>query len=126
MFVDGVESGPQFDGVIHRTFSPTGSTSPTSTPGSKWIGVLDGKEGPPFDILSGLAFSSDSRRFDAGADVHKSVGSQKAQSHAVVDGEAGPQFEGNQVGSFTKSMLTGTYVAIVEGYFNQLFSTRTA
>ena len=124
VFVDGVERGPQFDGVINRTFSPDGQrVAYVGRRGSKWIGVLDGKEGPPFDILGGLAFSSDSRRFSyAGADVHKSLGSQKAQGRAVVDGEPGPQFEGNQVGSLTRSMLTGTNVAIVEGYFNQLFS----
>jgi hypothetical protein len=121
---DGEERGPQFDGVSNRIFSPDGRrVAYVGRRGGTWIGVLDGKEGPPFDILGGLAFSYDSRRFAyAGADVHRSLGSQKAQGRAIVDGESGPQFEGNQVGSLTKSMVTGTNVAIVEGYFSQLFS----
>ena len=122
--VDGEERGPQFDDVGYRVFSPDGRrVAYAGRRGGKWMGVLDGKEGPLFDILGGLAFSSDSRRFAyAGADVHRSLGSQKAQGRAIVDGEPGPLFDGNQVGSFKKSMVTGTTVTILEGVFGQLLS----
>ena len=53
--------------------------------------VLDGKEGQPFDIIGGMAFSSDGRRFVfAAANVRKSFSSEKSQGRAVVDGEPGP------------------------------------
>jgi hypothetical protein len=122
--VDGEERGPQFDEISHRMFSPDGRrVAYAGRRGGKWMVVLDGKEGPLFDILGGLAFSSDSRRFAyAGADVHRSLGSQRAQGRAMVDGESSPLFSGNQMGSFKRSMLTGTNVAIVEGLFGQLSS----
>ena len=124
VIVDGEERGPQFDDISARIFSPDGKrVAYAGHRAGKWMGVLDGKEGPPFDILGGLAFSSDSRRFAyAGADVHRSLGSQRAQGRTILDGEPGPQFEGNQVGSFKKSMVTGTSTVIIEGFFSQLLS----
>ena len=120
--VDGEARGPQFDEISYLMFSPDGrQVAYAGRRGGKWMGVLDGKEGPLFDILGGLAFSSDNRRFAyAGADVHRSLGSQTAQGRAIVDGESSPLFNGKQMGSLKRSMLTGTNVAIVEGLFGQL------
>ena len=126
MIVDGEERGPQFDDVSNRIFSPDGRRVAYAgrRAASGWAAT--GRQGgtrTSSTFLAVSAFSSDSRRFAyAGADVHRSLGSQKAQGRAIVDGESGPQFQGNQMGSFKKSMLTATNVAIVEGVFSQLLS----
>ncbi|MBP1778548.1 MAG: hypothetical protein H6Q86_4559 [candidate division NC10 bacterium] len=121
---DGKEVGPQFDELVLGMFSPDGQRlAYVGRRGGKWMVALDGKEGPPLDLLGGLAFSSDSRRFSyAGADVHKGMGGSKARGRVVVDGEAGPEFEGNAVGTFLQNLAAGGVKEIVLGYHFSLFS----
>ncbi len=122
--VDGQPQGGEFDEIVARRFSPDGQRGAyVGRRGGKYVSVLDGKEGPPFDIVGGLEFSSDSRRFAyAGIDVHQGFGKQKATGRAVIDGVAAPEFEGGQIGSLIKSMATGSIPQLVLGFFWQLFS----
>jgi hypothetical protein len=112
----------EFDALGARTFSPDGQrVAFVGRRGTKYIVVVDGKEGPPFDIVGGFRFSSDSRRFAyAGADVHQGFGKQKAVGRVVIDGAAGPAFEGPQIGSLLKSMATSTTVSLSTGYLRSL------
>ena len=83
--------------------------------------VVDGKEGPPFDIVGGFRFSSDSRRFAyAGADVNQGFGKQKAVSRVVIDGAAGSPIEGPQISSLLKNAVSGKTVSLIKGYLRSL------
>jgi len=128
--LDAKELAQRFDEVGRPVFNKDGARIAYAAKRDKRWMIVIGSEpsavsydevGLP--LFSDDAFSSDSRRFAyAGAEVHRSLGSQKAQGRAIVDGEPGPLFDGNQVGSFKKSMVTGTTVTILEGVFGQLLS----
>jgi hypothetical protein len=82
--------------------------------GTRVIAAQDGKEDAPFDIIGGIGFSPDSRRFAyAGANVDRGFGKQKALGRAVIDGTPGPQFEGVQIGSLLRGMATGITTYLV-------------
>jgi hypothetical protein len=115
---DGQEIGGQYDAVEFAMFSPDGQRHAiVARRGGEWLVVLDGKPGQSFDIIGGGTFSSDGRRFTyAAADVRKGLGGNKARGRVVVDFEAGPQFEGNAVGSWTQNMAAGRRLEIARGY----------
>lgn len=124
LIVDGEPQAAEFDGIATWTFSPDGRRiAYVGRRGDKYSVVVDGKEGTPSDIVGGIRFSSDSRRFAyAAADVKRGFGKQKAVGRATIDGIAGPVFEGAQVGSLLKSMATGSTTEIITGYFRQLWA----
>ena len=123
LIVDSQPQPAEFDGIETWTFSPDGQrVAYVGRRGDKFIVVVDGKEGTPFDIVAGIRFSSDSRRFAyAAADVKRGFGKQKAVSRAVIDGAAGPAFEGTQVGSLLKNAVTGSTPQIATGYRTQFW-----
>lgn len=122
--LDGMPQTSEFDAIVARAFSPDGTRlAYVGRRGDKSIVVVDGKEGMPFDIVGGIRFSDDSRRFAyAGADVHQGFGKQKASGRVVVDGVAGAPLDGKQIGSLLKSAATGSTPRLVLGYFPQLDS----
>ena len=107
-----------------RSFSPDGQrVAYVGRRRNKFVVVLDEKEGTPFDIVGGIGFSSDSRRFAyAGADVNRGFGKQKAVGRATIDGTAGPTFEGAQIGSLLKNFATSSTPYLLVGYLPQLLS----
>jgi hypothetical protein len=113
----------EFDAILTHRFSPDGTRAAyVGRRGKDYVVVVDGKEGPPFDIIGGLRFSADNRRFAyAGANVHQGFGSQRASGRVVVDGVAGPEFEGRQIGSLVKAALEGVDRLVV-GYLSGLQS----
>ncbi len=125
LVVDDQPQPAEFDTIGAQTFSPDGQrVAYVGRRGTKFIVVVDGKEGPPFGIVGGIRFSSDSRRFAyAGADVNQGFGKQKAVGRVVIDGAAGPAFEGPQIGSLFKSMATGSTVSLNTGYLPRGLST---
>jgi roadblock/LC7 domain-containing protein len=124
LIVDGEPLGAEFDQIVAGTFSPDGRrVAYVGRRGDKWVAVVDGTEGQSFDIVGGLAFSADSRRFAyAGVLVERGFAKEKGIGRAIVDGVAGPAFEGAQIGSFLTSMATGSTPHLVVGYFQQLVS----
>ena len=120
--VDGEVRTAEFDQIVAHKFSPDGlRLAYVGRRGDKVVAVLDGKEGSPFDIVGGMEFSSDSRRFAyGGAEVRKGLGKQKAFGRVIVDGEVGPEFEGEQVGSLLKNTLTASVPYLTEGYLARL------
>jgi hypothetical protein len=122
--LDGVTQASEFDAIVARAFSPDGNRlAYVGRRKDKLIVVLDGKEGVPFDIVGGIRFSGDSRRFAyAGADVHQGFGKQKAVGRVVIDGTAGAALDGRQIGSLLKSAATGSTPRLILGYFQQLDS----
>jgi Tol biopolymer transport system component len=123
LIVDGQLQPAEFDGIVTSTFSPDGQRiAYVGRRGDKFIVVVDGKEGTPSDIVGGILFSSDSRRFAyAAADVKRGFGKQKAVGRATIDGAAGPAFEGAQVGSLLKNAATGSTPQIRTGYRTQFW-----
>ena len=81
---------------------------------------MDLKEGPPFDVIGGLSFSDDGRHVSyAGADIKTGFGGDKGLGRAVIDGEPGPQFEGEKSSSMLQAMATGP-TSLVAGNFGDL------
>ena len=124
LVVDGVPGRAEFDAILMRTFSPDGQRAAyVGRRRDKFIAVLDDAEGTPFDILGGAGFSEDGRRFAyAGADVKRGFGKEKALGRVVIDGAAGPPFEGSQVGSLLKNAMSGSTPHLRLGYFERLLS----
>jgi Tol biopolymer transport system component len=114
----------EYDAVLARRFSPDGKRlAYVVRRGNKRFVVVDGKEGPPFDIVGGIVFSADSRRFAyAGAEVDQGFGKQKAVGRVVVDGVPGAEYEGSQVGGLLKNLATGSVTRLAVGYFSELVS----
>ena len=124
LVVDGTPQPAEFDGIVTTTFSPDGQRiAYLGRRGEKYTVVVDGKEDSTFDIVSGIRFSSDSRRIVyAGADVKRGFGKEKAFGRVSIDGTAGPSFEGAQVGGLLKSMATGSITRLVTGYLPQFWA----
>jgi hypothetical protein len=118
LIVDGKPQRAEFDGIVTKTFSPDGQrVAYVGRRGDKFIVVVDDKEGTPSDIVGGIGFSPNSRRFAyAAADVKRGFGTQKAVGRATIDGIVGQTFEGAQVGSLLKIAATGLVKEIATGY----------
>jgi hypothetical protein len=123
LVLNGTPTGPELDEIISRRFSLDGRrVAHVGRRGRKLVVVMDGNEGPPFDILGGLEFSPDSRRFAyAGADVKRGFGKQKALGRVVIDGTPGPEHEGMQIGSLLQNAM-GSTQELRLGYLPQLWS----
>lgn len=122
--LDGQAQGGEFDALVAQTFSLDGEREAhVVRRGNKLVAIIDGKEGSPFDIIGGLGFSADGRRAAyAGVDVRSGFANEKALGRAIIDGTAGPDFEGKQIGSLLSSMATGSTPHLARGYFPQLFA----
>jgi len=121
ILVNGESAGPLLDDFDYAEFSPDGQRlAYVGSRGNKRIVVVDLKEGPPFDVVGGLSFSPDGRRFGyAGADIKTGFGGDKGLGRVVIDGEPGPQFEGEKSSSMLKALATGP-TSLAPGYFSDL------
>jgi WD40-like Beta Propeller Repeat len=108
-----------FDDFMDAVFSPDGNRlACVGRRGDKWVVVVDLKAGPPFDVIGGLRFSAGGQRFSyAGADVKTGFGGDKGLGRVVVDGEPGPQFEGEKAGMFIEKT---EQPSLIPGYFGDL------
>lgn len=122
--VDGQPRRAEFDRIVAWTFSPDSRrVAYVGRRGNKYVVVVDDKEGMPSDIIGGIRFSADNRRFAyAAANVNRGFGSQKAVGRVTIDGVTGPSFEGAQVGSLLKAMATQSTPEIITGYRAQFWS----
>jgi Tol biopolymer transport system component len=121
VIVNGEPLGAPFDELEDAMFSPDGQRlAVVGRRGGKLIVTVDLKEGPPFDVIGGLSFSDDGRHVSyAGADIKTGFGGDKGLGRAVIDGEPGPQFEGEKSSSMLKAMATGP-TSLVSGNFGDL------
>ncbi|MEE8200108.1 MAG: hypothetical protein V3R29_02980 [Candidatus Acidoferrales bacterium] len=114
MVVDGQEQGSGYRKMGRPLFSPDSQRlACAARRKGRWVIVTDGKEGSTFDILGGLAFSGDSRRFAyAGARVRKGFGRERADGYVVIDGEEGPAFKGRNTSSLGGAFLKGAFAGV--------------
>ena len=121
VIVNGEPLGAPFDELEDAMFSPDGQRLAfVGRRGGKLIVTVDLKEGPPFDVIGGIRFSDDGRRFSyAGADIKTGFGGDKGLGRVVIDGEPGPQFEGEKSSSMLKALATGP-TSLAPGYFSDL------
>ena len=121
ILLNGESLGPLLDDFDDAMFSPDGQRLAfVGRRRGKLIVTVDLKEGPPFDVIGGLSFSDDGRHVSyAGADIKTGFGGDKGLGRAVIDGEPGPQFEGEKSSSMLKAMATGPTI-LVPGYFGDL------
>jgi hypothetical protein len=116
--VDGKQIGPDLEEFGHWGFSHDASHfySAAWVKGEKkWTYLVDGAEGPGFDAISPLAFSSDSKHFAySGADSHPGFKKQKTSGTVVLDGKPLASYEGKGLsGSWTG--LGGSYELMATG-----------
>jgi hypothetical protein len=123
VIMNGEALGPAFDGFEDAMFSPDGQRLAfVGRREGKLVVTVDLKEGPPFDVIGGLRFSRDSRRFGyAGADIKTGFGGDKGLGRVVIDGDPGPQYEGEKSSSLLQSLATGP-TTLAPGYFGDLSS----
>jgi hypothetical protein len=128
MTLSGEAVGAPFDDLEEAMFSPDGQRLAfVGRRGSKYVVVVDAKEGPLFDVVGGLGFSQDGRRVGyASSDVKSGFGGDKGRGQVVIDGEPGPQFEGEKSSSvmqkgssFVLSLPMGA-TTLAHGYFHDL------
>ena len=121
VIMNGEPLGAAFDELEDAMFSPDGQRLAfVGRRGGKLIVTVDLKEGPPFDVIGGLSFSDDGRHVSyAGADIKTGFGGDKGLGRAVIDGEPGPQFEGEKSSSMLQAMATGP-TSLVSGNFGDL------
>jgi len=113
--------GAPFDLTDLLMFSPGGDRlAVVGLRKGKRLVMVDGKEGPPFDVIGGLKFSHDGRHFAyGGADIKSGFGGDKGLGRVVIDGEPGPQHQGEKTSSFLKAMAMGP-TSLAPGYFADL------
>ena len=121
VIVNGEPLGAPFDELEDAMFSPDGQRLAfVGRRGGKLIVTVDLKEGPPFDVIGGIRFSDDGRRFSyAGADIKAGFGGDKGLGRVVIDGDPGPQFEGEKSSSMLQALAAGP-TSLVPGYFGDL------
>ena len=108
--VDGKELGPQVGEVVFGDwgFSPDGGHfyAAASLKGNNWTYVVDGTAGPPFAVVSPIAFSGDGKHYAyAGTEAKYGVFSKsKTFGTLVLDGQAKADYEGKGFGGLWKPM----------------------
>ncbi len=119
--VNGEEVGTPFDLVDLLVFSPAGDRlAAVGMRKGKRLVTVGQTEGPPFDVIGGLEFSRDGRRFGYGGAVIKTgFGGDKGLGRVVIDGEPGPEYLGEKSTSVLKALATGP-TSLVPGYFGDL------
>jgi len=116
--VDGKQTGPDLETFGYWGFSDDAShfySAAWVKGAKKWTYLVDGAEGPVFEALSPIAFSSDSKHFAySGADAHPGFKKQKTSGTVVLDGKPLASYEGKGLaGAWTalagssESMATG-------------------
>jgi hypothetical protein len=85
--------------------------------------IIDGKEGPHFDILGMLVFAGDGGRY-AYAGSQNKVGffRDRATGRVVVDGQPGPEHQGVVYNSLGSMLVSNTMVTLKEGLLPYLVS----
>ena len=116
--VDGKQTGPDLETFGYWGFSGDAShfySAAWVKGAKKWSYLVDGAEGPGFEAISPISFSSDSKHFAySGADAHPGFKKQKTSGTVVLDGKPLASYEGKGLaGSWTafsgtsESMATG-------------------
>ncbi|MGI9104221.1 MAG: hypothetical protein ACR2IF_17405 [Terriglobales bacterium] len=85
--------------------------------------VVDGKEGPHFDILGELVMSGEGGRYAyAGARNKMGVARDRAAGRLVVDGQLWPEYQGAVYNSLWSTFFSNTTVSLKEGMLPHLSS----
>jgi len=115
---DGQE-GPEYQDLALVLYGPgEGRRAQVAQRDGHYFVVLDGKEGPPFDIIGGPTFSLLGGRF-AYAGVN--LDGNKGRGMVIVDGQEGPLYKGGDPDSFLR-VLAGSLTTLLPGCFPVLWA----
>jgi hypothetical protein len=119
---DGKEEPAEYDDIHLWSFAPDGRLVYVAEKKGDYAVVLDGREGPFHDVIGGLQFTEDGKRYVYGA-VHATGRwkSDRGVGSVIVDGQEGPTFEGALTSSTKRDFLTGSHTILVRGYRTALW-----
>ncbi|MDI7246652.1 MAG: hypothetical protein QME92_04165 [Bacillota bacterium] len=123
MWLDG-KCGPEYDQIGHIVkgvyvstdivFSPDGERlAYAARKGTKWIVVVDGKEGPAYDEIGAGRFSSQTGSLAFSSDgMHFAYVAIKGKNnHLVLDGKEGPPYQGIEQVTFSPDARKVAFVS---------------
>ena len=115
VIIDGQENFIEDPTIDTLEFGASGRFELIVNRDDGWSYVVDGQEGPAFDILGRLVFSSDGKHYAYGGalDKHRKL-TNRAIGTMVLNGKPGPEYRGATYDSLLNGFL-GRRVSLIQG-----------